>query len=144
MTDKPSSPLAGILASRKGVLMLFLLVMATLLELAIVVLAIRGKMTIEAAIQTSLGALFLGMLGPLATINGIAKEDAAAKGSPTIAAVSVSPIPFILITRFTRPRDTFAKERGRWRREWSSSMAVAATASSLAMPHIASGRPDAC
>ena len=76
------SPTAWFLSTRKGMLTLLVLVMALLLEIVIVVQAIRGRMTVESAIQTSLGTLFTSVLGVVASISGIAKEDAAAKSQP--------------------------------------------------------------
>lgn len=86
MADTPSkSPLASLLSSRKGVLTILVLVMATGLELVILYEAFRGKLTIDDAIKASFGTLFLAVLPVLATINGIAKEDAAAKTTGNIA-----------------------------------------------------------
>lgn len=77
------SPYAWFLSTRKGMLTLLVIVMALLLEVAIVVLTIRGRMTVESAIQTSLGTLFTSVLGVVAAISGVAKEDAAAKSAST-------------------------------------------------------------
>lgn len=81
------SPLAGLIGSRKGVLTLLVIIMATGLEIAIIVLTIRGKLSIEAAILASFGGLFTSAITAIATINGISKEDASEKGRPlTVAA----------------------------------------------------------
>lgn len=85
------SPLAGLVASRKGVLTLLVLLMVTGLEIAIVVLTIRGKLPIESAITISLGGLFTGALTAMTTINGIAKEDAAQKSTTAITMKVESP-----------------------------------------------------
>ncbi len=77
------SPYAWFLSSRKGLLTLLVIVMALLLEIAIIVLTIRGRMTVDMAIQTSLGTLFTSVLGVVASISGVAKEDAAAKSVPS-------------------------------------------------------------
>lgn len=87
------SPLAGLLASRKTILFVFVtvlvLVMCIALETVIAIAAIKGRMTIEAAIGLSFGPLVVGALGAVVmaskVIDAIAKEDAAAKTTGPIA-----------------------------------------------------------
>lgn len=82
---------AGLASSRKGLTFLLLLVLIGVasvgLEVAIVVLTIRGRLDVERAITVSLGTLITAAIGGVIAgarlIDAIAHEDAAQKSAPT-------------------------------------------------------------
>lgn len=76
-----ASPFASLLTTRKGVLTLIVLVMASGLELAIIAQAIRGTLSIDDAITKSFGVLLVATTAALTNVWAIAKEDAAEKSA---------------------------------------------------------------
>jgi hypothetical protein len=81
---------AGILGSRKGLTFLMLVVLigfaCVALEVAIVVLTIRGRIDVDRAIGISFGTMVTGALGAVLAgsklIDAISREDAATKAGP--------------------------------------------------------------
>lgn len=96
MSDQKPSPLALLLSSRKAALGAFvaalIILFATGIEVAIVVATIRGRMTLEAAINASFGSLFVAASGAISLawkiIDGITKEDVASKTAPAVINVA--------------------------------------------------------
>lgn len=86
-TPAPKSTWGLITSSRKGLITLLfvalVVITGVLLEIAIFVMTLRGKMSVDSAIQTSMVTVLGGIVALVPTIvtlvNSIAKEDAAAK-----------------------------------------------------------------
>lgn len=92
--DSKPSPLSLLLSSRKGLVFFVVLVLVGIaaigFEIAIVILCIRGRMEIQAAMTLAFGGVIIAVIGAVISawklLDGITLEDVSKRAQPTIAA----------------------------------------------------------
>lgn len=87
-TPAPGSVFSRVLSSRKGALVLLVVLLALVFAGGIVAQMVRGAMPATAGLSLIFGSLFLTAATSIRAIDGWAAEDSAAKGAPTLADVT--------------------------------------------------------